>query len=236
MAGESEGRSRGAFVALLVGAVGIVAAAAALYWTSGFGLWARSDAGAPSGAAGLQIGQGAEKDPVAAWRTVQPSDVLLVKAEEVLELQGKMKVGTDLDNERGLAADGNRAAVHFVWVEDKACEEGEDPAQHRAVFELRVDKAGTYYPWARVWWTDSCGDSIVVLIQHEGDAAPTRWEITDGTHEWWHWLRLAGSDGVELKEGSYTVTVENREDGARLSRILFSERSYKAYMPSAPEG
>ena len=148
----------------------------------------------------------------------------------------QMTLATAPDNEKVLDDTGQRAEVHFVWVEDKACAKGEDPADHKALFELEVEEPGLYYPWARVWWTDSCGDSIVVSIQCEDEQEPTRWEITDGTHAWWHWLRLAGSGGVELKRGTYAVIVENREDGARLSRILFSGSDYESHMPSTPEG
>ena len=30
--------------------------------------------------------------------------------------------------------------------------------------------------------------------------------------------------------------VENREDGARLSRVLFSMKDYETYKPDGPEG
>ena len=161
---------------------------------------------------------------------------ILVKAEDVRGLDGKMMLAQDLDNERVLDSAGQRAKVRFVWVEDKASAEDEDPGVHKAHFELVVEQPGTYYPWARVWWKDSCGDSIAVLIERQEEAGPLRWEVTDGTHGWWHWLPLAGSGGVELKGGTYSVTVENREDGARLSRILLSDRDYESYMPSGPEG
>ena len=41
---------------------------------------------------------------------------------------------------------------------------------------------------------------------------------------------------VELAQGVHTVTVENREDGARLSRILFSTKDYATSVPTTPEG
>ena len=59
---------------------------------------------------------------------------------------------------------------------------------------------------------------------------------TDGTHEWWHWLRVTDAGGIKLDKGTITVKVQNREDGARLGRILFATRDYESYMPSTPEG
>lgn len=189
----------------------------------------------PAVATGNAIDPGDEEIDFGAW-TIQPVAGLLLKAEDALELRGKMKLERAEDNKGVLDAGGDRAAVQFVLVEDEACGENEDPSLHAATFELRVDKAGVYYPWARTWWMDSCGDSISVAIQLQDSQTPTKWEITDGTYEWWHWLALAGSDGVELKQGVYTVTVENREDGARLSRILFSTRDYETSVPTTPEG
>ncbi len=179
---------------------------------------------------------GGQESGLAAWTASPGSPPLLMRAEDVEKLYGKMKLTAGPDNENVLDDAGRRASVDFVWVEDKACAKGEDPAVHRARFELVVDEPGTYYPWARVWWKDSCGDSLAVSIQHQDDEEPTRWQITDGSHQWWHWLCLAGSGGVELKRGTYAVVVENREDGARLSRILFSRKEYESYMPSSPEG
>ena len=212
---------------LILGLVGVAALVAIVLVVSA--LWSGLPQGTNTPPAGGQ------RTATAGWAVV-PAPPLLVKAEDALGLDGKMALEEGLDNEQVTGSSGQRAKVRFVGVEDKACAKGEDPAVHKARFELVVKQPGSYYPWARVWWKDSCGDSIAVLIQHRDDGEPTRWEITDGTHGWWHWLPLAGSSGVELKQGSYAVIVGNREDGARLSRILFSLKDYETYMPSGPEG
>jgi hypothetical protein len=47
---------------------------------------------------------------------------------------------------------------------------------------------------------------------------------------------VAGEAGLQLEKGTYRLIVKNREDGARLSRVLFCARSYAVYKPETPEG
>jgi len=171
-----------------------------------------------------------------AWTTYTPRQSLLVKAEDAKELLGEMKLDSALDNEKVLAPDGTRALAEFVGAPDEACEKGKE-AESKARFELEVKHGGTYYPWARVWWKDSCGDSMAVHMQLSGEDKPVGFPaFTDGLYKSWHWVPLAGSKGVQLKEGTYEIIAENREDGARLSRILFSPQDYETHMPVSPEG
>ncbi len=109
-----------------------------------------------------------------------------------------------------------------------------DAEQHEAVFVLNVPRAGTYYPWARVWWQDSCGDSLYVVLEREG--AAQEYVLQDGTHKSWHWLPVTGPVGLKLTAGDYRLTVRNREDGARLSRILLAPKDFRTYKPETPEG
>lgn len=201
----------------------------------------RPGAGKPAPETALK---GAEQPPpppdngLGAWATVQVDHELLVKAEDATKLEAKMEQGQDLDNEGVQDETGARAKVRFVWVQDDAYEEEkEGAAESEAVFELKVEKPGTYYPWARAWWPDSCGDSLRIKIPARSeDEKSLDFLVIDGTHEWWHWLPVAGASGIELGEGTHTVIVENREDGARLSRILFSTLDYETYKPETPEG
>jgi hypothetical protein len=101
---------------------------------------------------------------------------------------------------------------------------------------MEVPAAGTYYPWARVWWEDGCGDSIEVIWGRDGEPPAASPTLQDGTHESWHWLPLAGPAGVKMQKGPYKLVVRNREDGARLSRVFFSGKSYESYKPETPEG
>ncbi len=110
-----------------------------------------------------------------------------------------------------------------------------DAELHAAVFVLNVPQSGTYYPWARVWWQDSCGDSLYVVLEREG-AAAQEYVLQDGTHKSWHWLPVTGPVGLKLTAGDYRLTVRNREDGARLSRILLAPKDFRTYKPETPEG
>jgi hypothetical protein len=136
--------------------------------------------------------------------------------------------------------------VHYVWCEDdgikdeEPAEGGERPApgehsvEHSAAFSFEVPEAGTYYPWARVWWQDSCGNSVILVIEPDGGTA-SQYVVQEGANQWWQWLPVA-AEGVELPKGLCRLTVKNREDGARLSRVLFTTRSYTSYKPETPEG
>ena len=82
----------------------------------------------------------------------------------------------------------------------------------------------------------SCANSIDVHVQREGEK-PAELRRVDSTYKTWQWVPLMGAEGsLELKEGLYTVTVQNREDGARLSRLLFTTKGYDIYTPTRPEG
>jgi hypothetical protein len=160
---------------------------------------------------------------------------ILIRAEEAENVTGNMELGTADDNEKVLNDAGERASTQYVGAPDNSCGKDAKPSANAAVFQTEIDSAGTYYPWVRVWWKDSCGDSLGVVLQ-QGDGKEVQYVVTDGTHKWWHWLPIAGAKGVELQKGQLTVRVENREDGARLGRILFATRDYESYMPSTPEG
>jgi len=191
---------------------------------------AASPAGAPSPAAAAS-----------AWAVFRVPSDLVVRAEEVLELRGRMTLETGPDNEGGATQPGGPPKVSYVWCEadgrkDEEPEPGAPGAEeHAAVFELTVPQTRTYYPWVRVWWEDSCGNSIIVRLEAEG-RPPQESVVQDGTLRWWHWVPLAGEAGLELPQGKCRVLVRNREDGARLSGILFCAKSYGVYKPETPEG
>jgi hypothetical protein len=186
--------------------------------------------------------------PVAAanpWAQFATPTHFTVRAEDFAAMHGAMLTGTGPDNEGVMGKDGRPATVRYVWCPDdglaEADREKEDEAaadtsgDHWAEFDMDVPAVGTYYPWARVWWEDGCGDSIVVAWGRD-QAQVAEFAVQDGTQKSWHWLPVAGPAGVKLQKGAYRLVVRNREDGARLSRIFFSGKPYESYKPETPEG
>jgi len=180
---------------------------------------------------------------VTAWVQFQAAPDILVRAESAKELRGLMTLEECADNKDIVTPLGQRLRVKYVWCKDdgRVDREGEpggpaNPSQeHAAVFELVVPETRAYYPWARVWWEDSCGDSIIVLLTPEGGETK-EFVVQDGTLQWWHWVPVAGQGGLLLQQGTYRLLVKNREDGARLSSILFCTKRYEVYKPETPEG
>jgi hypothetical protein len=191
-------------------------------------------------------GPAAEPDAPAVnpWARFAAAQSFSVRAEDAAVLQGAMLMGSGPDNEGVIGDDGRRPGVRYIWCPDDGLAEeereedtviGSTSGDHWAEFDVDVPAGATYYPWARVWWEDSCGNSIVVAWQKdEGPVA--EFVVQDGTLESWHWLPVAGVEGVSLEQGTYRLVVRNREDGARLSRLFFSGRSYENYKPETPEG
>jgi hypothetical protein len=98
-----------------------------------------------------------------------------------------------------------------------------------------IPESRTYYPWARVWWEDGCGDSMTLVLERAGSPDRT-FVVQSGTHKCWHWLEVTGADGIDLAAGECRLVAKNREDGARLSAVLFATKRYGLFKPETPEG
>jgi hypothetical protein len=229
---EMEKKDYGPFIFVAFSVFGLAAAFGVAFLVN----YLRKDAAPPLSSGGNNAApiapNHADPNP---WIAARAGPTVVVKAEDVKKLIGEMLSDTALDNEKEHDSSGNRARVVFVGVPDKACQKGHE-SDSKAIFELEISQDATYYPWARVWWSDSCGDSLAIRLRHRTDQKETSFVITDGTYEFWHWLPVAGSKGLPLKQGIYDIIVENREDGARLSRILFTTQDYETFMPTTPEG
>ena len=197
---------------------------------------------APAHAEGTVPEDTASDKAVAAWARFRPAARFMVSAGDVRGLHGLMTLEEGPDNAVG-SADSTAGPVQFVWCKDDGGREQDadatggapGPGAHFAEFEARVPEEGTYFPWARVWWEDSCGNSVIVALERDSEPA-RQFVVQDGTMKWWHWLPVAGEGGIKLQQGAYRLLVVNREDGARLSRLLFTTRSYATYKPETPEG
>ena len=103
--------------------------------------------------------------------------------------------------------------------------------QGEAAFEFVVDKPGTYYLWARVWWLDGCGNSLGMSLNGEKEFTFGQ----DATYKQWHWVKApARLSQLNLQAGKQTLKVANREDGVAIDQILITRN--KRYVPVGIEG
>ena len=224
----------------IVGAVAVIGLVAAVYIFTPRPEAESSTTEADTGkSAQIEAAENSEEggdEELAGWGSyTTETESILIRAEDAEKVRGKMQLATAPDNPEVTDESGERAGIQYVGAADNSCGKDANPADNAAVFKVTIESSGTYYPWARVWWKDSCGDSLAILLK-SGQGEEREFTITDGTHEWWHWLPVAGSGGVQLDPGTYTLVVENREDGARLGRILLVTQDYETYMPTTPEG
>ena len=90
-----------------------------------------------------------------------------------------------------------------------------------ATIYFNVQKAGTYYLWARTFWANGCGNSIGGKVN--GGGTITLGE--DGTYDKWHWV--GGKTRVKLKAGRNKFVITNRETGVRADQIfLCTDKNY----------
>ncbi|HUU70367.1 MAG TPA: HEAT repeat domain-containing protein [Planctomycetota bacterium] len=89
----------------------------------------------------------------------------------------------------------------------------------RIDYPIAVPRSGRYTLWARMWFTDKCGDSYYAQFERQ----PRRlmehpWEGVLG--EWRLWFWLTDHNGpVELEAGPHTLHVQVREDGIRIDQF-----------------
>lgn len=91
-----------------------------------------------------------------------------------------------------------------------------------ARYACQVTAAADFILWIRVWWLDSCGNSLTVVLD---DGKPFAFG-QDGTYKSWHWVR---GMKVYLPAGRHALKIENREDGVKIDQILLT--SVPRYVP-----
>jgi len=89
----------------------------------------------------------------------------------------------------------------------------------KVVFDVSVKSGRKYRLWARVNWSDGCGNSFTVVI----DDGPKLTLGEDCTYKCWQWVTIAGKEGeFRLSKGKHTLEFRNREDGASLDQVLLT--------------
>ncbi|MHC4885403.1 MAG: hypothetical protein ACYTGH_09990, partial [Planctomycetota bacterium] len=55
-----------------------------------------------------------------------------------------------------------------------------------AIYTLSIPRKGNYVIWARVWWLDSCANSVTVKVNKGKPCVLGQ----DSTYKSWHWVRV----------------------------------------------
>ena len=88
-----------------------------------------------------------------------------------------------------------------------------------ATYSFNAPQAGVYTLWARCYWANGCGNSILASVN--GSDGKILGE--DGTYDSWHWV--GGRARVKLKAGKNTLVLKNRETGVRVDQFFLSQDS-----------
>ena len=153
--------------------------------------------------------------------------VVCVEAESAATNEPQMVVVRDDAPPPGVKAVEGASARAYLEIPQGA---GNPPSNSagRAVLALDLPEEGDYTVWLRVWWDDSCGNSFTVQV----DGRPAFVMGEDGTYRAWHWVRHPVSRmaaPLRLAAGAHTLTILNREDGARVDQVLLSAE--KRFVP-----
>ena len=94
---------------------------------------------------------------------------------------------------------------------------GSKTKEHKgqAKLSVTIPVEGTWHAWARVRWSNSCGNSLTLKV---GDNAE-QLVGEDLLYSCWHWVE-AGK--YKLAAGKTPVTIIEREDGIAVDQLLFT--------------
>jgi hypothetical protein len=103
-------------------------------------------------------------------------------------------------------------------------DKNESKGKGQATYTFNAKTAGIYTIWARTFWENGCGNSILVTVNGGRDIILGE----DGTYNKWHWV--GGATRVKLKAGKNTLVLKNRETGVMVDQFFFSQDS--GYTPT----
>ena len=89
----------------------------------------------------------------------------------------------------------------------------------KAAYTLQIPADGTYVLWLRVYWEGECSNSFGVQLNDGAEFSFGQ----DGTYKSWHWVKSPPRiRQLNLKKGTCTLTLKNREDGVRVDQIVLT--------------
>ncbi len=134
---------------------------------------------------------------------------ICVEAESAASVTAPMRVSADPADAAVKAASGGRCLDVPQGVGKPPEVDGE------AVLKLAVPDPGEYVLWARVWWLDSCGNSLTLVLDGGKPFAFGQ----DATYKSWHWVK---GMKVTLAAGAHELRIQNREDGVKADQVLLT--------------
>ena len=143
---------------------------------------------------------------------VRPS--ILIEAE-VGEVHKPVAVFEDA------SASGGKYVLAPEGPEHKEISIGGDVA-----YRFRVKEFGEYRLWLRAKWSGACGNSVSVTLDG-GDFGT----VEDPVYDVWHWV--PSNRRMRLSAGEHMLIIGNREDGAAIDQILYTQDS--DYRPTGIE-
>ncbi len=104
-----------------------------------------------------------------------------------------------------------KSFLEIPWDQNKSAGQGS------ATYTFNAPKAGVYTLWARCFWANGCGNSILASVN--GSDGKILGE--DGTYDAWHWV--GGRARVKLQAGKNTLVLKNRETGVRVDQFFLTQ-------------
>jgi opacity protein-like surface antigen len=146
-------------------------------------------------------------------------------AKIVIEAEHYKTITASMAKATSQVASGG-AYTHIPLRRPHATTEGGPADTGHAQYKINVPQAGSYVFWGRAHWYDGCGNSFFLKL----DNKPATVFGNDGTYQRWHWVK---GIRVSLTAGAHTITIQNREDGAKLDQFMLTTSS--RYVPVRPE-
>lgn len=84
-----------------------------------------------------------------------------------------------------------------------------------AEYPFHLKKGGTYIVWGLSWWSDKCGNSMLVAVDGKLQHAIGDGHGEDPVLREWHWCP---SDPFELEAGDHVLNVMSKEDHVRVDQ------------------